>query len=130
MLLVSLCLAGCSTHLQDTETTEDSNLTIHYEATNDVQSYKFAKPDGDYSEIKVDKATDITSERIAQTFNNFWMLEKTDKKIDTTVDILEEDVLTYKDRTCNYIFYTNGLVAYSDTKGNKEVLEWKSNYVK
>lgn len=121
VLLTAFCLVGCGANIDS---------TVHYEATNGVKSYKFAKPDGDYSEIKVSKELNITSEQVAQTFNNFWTFTKTDKKIDEDAEVLEEDVLTYKDRTCNYIIYVNGLAAYSDTNGNSEVLKWKSNYVK
>lgn len=130
VLLTSLCLVGCGAGIDSTEMGTEESMTVHYEATNGVKSYKFAKPDGDYSEIKVSKELNITSEQVAQTFNNFWTFTKTDKKIDEDAEVLEEDVLTYKDRTCNYIIYVNGLAAYSDTNGNSEVLEWKSNYVK
>lgn len=130
VLLTAFCLVGCGADVDSTEMGTEDSLTVHYEATNDVKSYKFAKPDGDYSEIKVSKELNITSEQVAQTFNNFWTFTKTDKKIDEDAEVLEEDVLTYKDRTCNYIIYVNGLAAYSDTTGNSEVLEWKSNYVK
>lgn len=130
VLLTAFCLVGCGADVDSIEMGTEESMTVHYEATNDVKSYKFAKSDGDYSEIKVSKELNITSEQVAQTFNNFWTFTKTDKKIDEDAEVLEEDVLTYKDRTCNYIIYVNGLAAYSDTNGNSEVLEWKSNYVK
>lgn len=130
VLLTVFCLVGCGANVNSTEIGTEENMTVHYEAMDGVQSYKFAKPDGDYSEIKVSKELNVTSEQVAQTFNNFWTFTKTDKKIDKDAEVLEEDVLTYKDRTCNYIIYKNGLAAYSDTNGNSEVLAWKSNYVK
>lgn len=130
VLLTAFCLVGCGADVDSIEMGTEESMTVHYEATNDVKYYKFAKSDGDYSEIKVSKELNITSEQVAQTFNNFWTFTKTDKKIDEDAEVLEEDVLTYKDRTCNYIIYVNGLAAYSDTNGNSEVLEWKSNYVK
>lgn len=119
-----LLMTGCTSQTLETEATE-----ISYQASNDVKSYKFAKPDGDYSELKVNKDQGITSEDIAKTFNNFWTFEETDKTIDEKDEILEEDVLTYKNRTCNYIIYKNGLAKYTDSRGTTAVLAWKSNYV-
>lgn len=133
LIIVSICLIGCgNSSLNNTETTENSNEVFSYQATDGVISYKFAKVDGDYSELSVDKDLGITSKKIEETFNNFWSLSETNKELDKgSVKLVEEDILTYKDgRTCHYIFYDNGLVDYSDSQGVKAILEWKSDYVK
>ena len=69
VLLAVFCLVGCGANVNSTEMGTEENMTVHYEAMKGVQSYKFAKPDGDYSEIKVSKELNVTSEQVAQTFN-------------------------------------------------------------
>lgn len=96
-------------------------------------SYRFAKADGDYSELKVDEKLGIKSEDLVNTFNNFWVLEEIDNEEEVEIDdkdLLEEDILTYEDgKICNYIFYKQGIVVYSDNLGEKKKFFWKSNYI-
>ena len=48
VLLAVFCLVGCGANVNSTEMGTEENMTVHYEAMKGVQSYKFAKPDGDY----------------------------------------------------------------------------------
>lgn len=130
ILLIGLSCVGCGTNIQSTQSTEKVVKEIKsYIATEDVISYKFAKTDGDYSEIAVDKNTDITGKKIADTFNNFWHLSETTKKLDKKAKLIEEDILKYKNRECHYLFYDNGLVDFVENDTHT-TLAWESDYVK
>lgn len=129
IMLIGLSCVGCGANTQSTQSTEKVvKETKSYVATDDVLSYKFAKTDGDYSEIDVDKDNGITGKKVADTFNNFWHLSETNKKLDKNAKLVEEDILTYKDRECHYLFYEDGLVDFVENDKHM-TLAWKSEYI-
>lgn len=135
VFLIALSLVGCATKKESENNTEIEEI-VEFDAkraNKGLVSYRFAKADGDYSELKVDEKLGIKSEDLVNTFNNFWVLEEIDNEEEVEIDdkdLLEEDILTYEDgKICNYIFYKQGIVVYSDNLGEKKKFFWKSNYI-
>lgn len=111
------------------ENLQVSSIIQKYEKGN-VINYSIVKPDGTYSKFGINEELGITSEKIENTFTNFWVFEDTLEEFPNTLDLIEEDTLTYDNGFVEtYLIYKGGYAKYSNNNNEEKVLKWTSNYI-